>query len=81
MLQLGERQAVTFAFNERDLSLYSVDSGGWERPVGIEVHLGASSADIRQVMVISHSQAVRRSGPFCIACYVTLVAALLCLHS
>lgn len=81
MLQLGERQAVTFAFNERDLSLYSVDSGGWERPVGIEVHLGASSADIRQVMVISHSQAVRRSGPFCMACYVTLVAALLCLHS
>jgi len=55
MLQLGEKQNVTFAFNERDLSLYRVDTGGWERPVGIEVHIGASSADIRQVMVISQT--------------------------
>jgi len=61
MLQPGKGQNVTFAFNERDLSLYSVDTGGWVRPMGIEVHLGASSADIRQVKVISRT--AKRSVP------------------
>jgi len=53
VLQLGERHAVTFAFTERDLSLYRVDAGDWVRPMGIEVHIGASSTDIRQVIAIS----------------------------
>merc|ERR1712008_107042 len=79
MLHVGEMQNVTLAFNERDLSLYKVDIGAWVRPLGIEVHLGASSADIRQVMAIS--RAVRWSGPLCMAWHVMVVAALLCLHS
>jgi len=80
MLQCGEKQNVTFAFHERDLSLYRVDNGGWERPVGIEVHLGASSADIRQVMVISRAIRWSGSGPLCMAWHVMVVAAFLFLH-
>jgi len=79
MLQVSEMQNVTLAFNERDLSFYNVDIGAWVRPVGIEVHLGASSADIRQIMVIS--RAFRLSGTLRMAWHVMVVAALLCLHS
>jgi len=53
LLHVGERRPVTFAFSERDLSLYWVNVGDWVRPIGIEVHIGASSTDIRQVIAIS----------------------------
>jgi len=58
LLLPGETQEVLLAFTSRDLSTYSV-STGWERSFGVRVLLGASSADVRQVVDLPISGAAR----------------------
>jgi len=59
LLNPGESQDVLLVFRERDLSVYKPGIG-WERPLHIAVHVGASSADIRHVVAIPG--AAHRSG-------------------
>jgi len=48
LLTPGSSETVTFAFTERDLSVYSPSAGGWVRQSGAQVHVGSSSADIKR---------------------------------
>jgi len=57
LLQPGESEEVFFAFSARDLSSYRAD-GGWTPWEHVHVYLGASSADLRQDLLLSTSGAV-----------------------
>jgi beta-glucosidase len=49
LLQPGESRVVTFALDRRDLSIWNVESQGWELQRGsYRVWVGASSRDVRQ---------------------------------
>jgi len=48
-LDPGEATEVLFKFTDRDLSVYHAESG-WTRMGAFEVHIGASSGDIRRVV-------------------------------
>jgi beta-glucosidase len=54
LLQPGESQELRFTFTNRDLSVYSLTLG-WVRSNLVEVHVGASSADIRRSVKLSDS--------------------------
>lgn len=49
VLQPGEGEDVVMSFTARDLSVYE-PGRGWVMPSNARVHVGASSADIRQVI-------------------------------
>lgn len=51
LLQPGESAIVTFEFTQRDLSSYEVGKG-WVLQNDAVIHIGASSADIRHVLVL-----------------------------
>jgi len=48
-LRPGDIDKISFAFTERDLSIYD-PARGWVRQNGCEVHIGSSSADIVSVV-------------------------------
>lgn len=48
----GTAAEVTFELRGRDLSYYSLPLGGWARAASGVVHVGESSADIRQSLVL-----------------------------
>jgi beta-glucosidase len=52
LLQPGESQELRFVLTSRDLSVYSL-AEGWVRSNYVEVHVGASSADIRRSVKFS----------------------------
>mmetsp|Transcript_65117 Transcript_65117/g.201873 ORF Transcript_65117/g.201873 Transcript_65117/m.201873 type:complete len:241 (-) Transcript_65117:42-764(-) len=60
LLQPGGQQELLFPFSTRDLSEYNPGSG-WVRSHSCEVHVGASSADIRHVVELPASYAARVS--------------------
>lgn len=72
VLQPGETHNGLFSFTERDLSVYRVGAG-WVRPYGIEVHIGASSDDIRHVVVISGARQWSAAWQFVLLASVLLV--------
>jgi len=77
VLQPGETHRGRFSFTERDLSVYRVGTG-WVRPFGIEVHIGASSADIRHIVLISQpSLAGRWSKPTWVSWHAGLLSLVL----
>jgi len=75
VLQPGEVHKGRFAFTERDLNIYRVGQG-WFRPYGIEVHIGASSTDIRQKINLSS-----KATHLCWSTVILLVATLLGLRA
>lgn len=47
VLEPGALEEVRFSFTKRDLSIYSVEATGWVLQELAQVHVGASSADLR----------------------------------
>jgi beta-glucosidase len=72
----GEVHKGHFSFTERDLNIYRVGQG-WFRPFDIEVHIGASSADIRHRIKVSGSG----GSHFCLSAVIMLVATFLGLRA
>jgi len=51
LLQPGKSEKVVFNLSPRDVSIYRSE-GGWAPQRNVEVHVGASSADIRHVLPV-----------------------------
>ena len=52
-LKAGETKEVKFTLNQYDLSTWNSEQARWLRPEGkIKVHIGASSRDIREALVL-----------------------------
>ncbi|CAE8707282.1 unnamed protein product, partial [Polarella glacialis] len=51
-LEPRDTQQMSFAFSVADLSLYSVQQGGWVAQSKADIWFGASSGDIRKVIKV-----------------------------